>query len=180
MQTLHCNPGFENKPPVFDPVVIETWPEQTGLKSMPFYLHSLAATDICTMPEYQIAHICFVFSPMSNVQPRSTILALDNLYAFVLWFEPISCLLPHSRFRTVQKMKVRGQQATGVVCKTDIKFSCELTLCWMNHFGMGQWIKGSMTAAHLTALTHFISTASVFTLIMSSLHDACTKKSKYM
>jgi hypothetical protein len=126
MQTLHCNPGFENKPPVFDPVVIETWPEQTGLKSMPFDLHSLAATDICPMPEYQIARICFVFSPTSNVQPRSTILAVDNLYAFVLWFEPISSPLPHSRFRTVQKMKVGGQQATGVVHLTDIKFSCEL------------------------------------------------------
>src|SRR5258708_39427987 len=84
------------------------------------FLHSLAATDICTMPEYQIAHICFVFSPTSNVQPRSTILALDNLYSFVFWLEPISSPLPHSRFRTVQKMKVGGQQATGVVCLTDI------------------------------------------------------------
>ena len=31
MRTIHCNPGF-SKHPVFDPVVIEAVPDQSGLK----------------------------------------------------------------------------------------------------------------------------------------------------
>src|SRR6266850_7684980 len=49
-------------------------------------------------------------------------------------FMPLSCglnqfppPLPHSKLRTVQKMMVGGQQATGIVPLMDIKFSCELS-----------------------------------------------------
>ncbi|KAF8327556.1 uncharacterized protein EI90DRAFT_3126859 [Cantharellus anzutake] len=102
IQTLHCNPGFKGKPVIFDPVVVEIEPQQSGLK------------------RYRVAQICFLFSPFSKYLEQyetfhpSTIslpnkgnkCAIDDIYAFVLWFEPISSPLPHSKLRTVQKMWV--------------------------------------------------------------------------
>lgn len=87
---------------------------------------------------YRIARVCFLFSQMSSDTAESGGLdgsnsatankhARRDLYAFVLWFDPISSPSPHSKLRTVQKMRVGNQQATGIVPLVDIKFSCGLT-----------------------------------------------------
>ena len=87
------------------------------------------------LPGYRIARVCFIFSePLkSNVAAGVSQPAPQNnspisrLYAFVLWFEPISPPSPHSKLKTVQKMMVGDQQATGIVPITDIKFTCQLS-----------------------------------------------------
>ena len=31
-QTIRCNPGFKDKPTIFDPIIVETEPQQSGWK----------------------------------------------------------------------------------------------------------------------------------------------------
>jgi hypothetical protein len=143
MKTIHCDPGF-SKHPIFDPVVIETLPNQSGLKCTCLASGAwdfFADFHIDLISGYRIARICFVFSLPSHIREglrksrRSTVFnpiptndpTIDSHYAFVLWFEPISSPVQHSKLRTVKKMIVGNQQATGIVHLKDIKFTCELS-----------------------------------------------------
>src|SRR6266850_7147393 len=89
---------------------------------------------------YRIGHVCFVFSLASHSRGATRRLHESIVshsispndptishYAFILWFEPISSPSPHSKLRTVWKMRVGNQQATAIVHITDIKFACELS-----------------------------------------------------
>src|SRR5260370_21587814 len=90
---------------------------------------------------YRIGHVCFVFSLASHSRGTTRRLhgsvvshsispndpTISHLYAFILWFEPISSPSLHLRLRTVWKITVGDQQATGIFHLTIIKFVCELS-----------------------------------------------------
>jgi len=67
-------------------------------------------------------HVSVVSHSISPNDPT-----ISHLYAFILWFEPISSPSLHLRLRTVLGITVGDQQATGIVHLTIIKFVCELS-----------------------------------------------------
>ena len=72
MKTIHCNPGF-SKHPVFDLVVIETVPDQTGLKGMCLGMWNLHFFTLCIyLCDIRLSDCPYMFHIFSDLPHQET------------------------------------------------------------------------------------------------------------
>lgn len=128
-RVIRGRPSFKGKPALFDTVLVKTDGNHSDLCSELDIV--VAGTSSVILTEifvgYRVAEVCFIFQTRMSVQTSpSSLSSSEGLYAFVLWFGPISAPMPHTRLQTVSKSFAAGVRIGGIVKLESIKYACAL------------------------------------------------------